>query len=112
MKNESVMLKISDSQLKKLNELVNFFKSDKAKVIRRGIYLINDLKLSIKEFKDFGNKDNNFNLRLLKEELEILNNLAIKYNIGKQDILRYSIEIQYNILEDLKKYEEKLLTGK
>lgn len=112
MKNESVMLKISDNQLNKLNELVDFFKSDKAKVIRRGIYLINNLKLSIKEFKDFGNKDNNFNLRLLNIELEILNDLSIKYNVRKQDILRYSIEIQYNILEDLKEYEEKLLTGK
>ena len=70
MKVDKLMLKISDNQLKKLNLLVDYFKSDKAKVIRRGIYLISKLELDIKDFDDVGNKNNHFTLRLLEEELK------------------------------------------
>lgn len=112
MKTDQVMLKISDNQSGKLDKLVDYFKSDGAKVIRRGIYLISVLELDIKEFEDTGNKNKHFTLRLLEEELIILDKLSIKWGVKKQDILRYSIEIQYNILEDLKEYEKKLLTGK
>ena len=112
MKTDKVMLKISDNQFEKLERLVDYFKSDKAKVIRRGIYLIYFFKLNIEEFEDDGNKSNHFTVRFLEEELKILDALSFKYNLKKQDILRYSIEIQYEILEDLKEYEKKLLTGK
>ena len=112
MKNDKIMLKISNAQFDKLEKLVDYFKSDKAKVIRRGIYLIYFFKLDIEEFEDDGNKSNHFTVRVLEEELKMLNELSLKYNLNKQDILRYSIEIQYNILEDLKEYEKKLLTGK
>ncbi len=112
MKTDKVMLKISDTQFEKLDKLVDYFKSDGAKVIRRGIYLISTLELDIKEFKDTGNKNKHFTLRVLEEELNILDKLSIKWGVKKQDILRYGIEIQYEILEDLKEYEKKLLTGK
>lgn len=110
MKTDKIMLKISNNQFDKLEKLVDYFKSDKAKVIRRGIYLIYFLKLNVEKFEDDENKTNHFTVRLLEEELKILDELSIKYELNKQDILRYSIEIQYNILEDLKEYEKKLLT--
>ena len=112
MKTESLMVKISDNQSKKLDLLVDYFKSDKAKVIRRGLYLIFNLNLDLKEFDDDNNKNNHFTLRILEDELKMLDELSIKYKIKKQDILRYGIEIQYEILEELKEYEKKLLTGK
>lgn len=111
MKTDKIMLKISNNQFDKLEKLVDYFKSDKAKVIRRGIYLIYFFKLNVEKFEDDENKTNHFTVRLLEEELKILDEVSIKYELNKQDILRYSIEIQYNILEDLKEYEKKLLTG-
>lgn len=112
LKTNHIMLKISDFQNRNVNKLIHYFQSNRANVIRRGLQLINDLNLEIKYFEDNGNKNNNFTIRLTDEELKLINGLENKFNISRQEILRYGIEIQYNILDKLKEYEKQLLTEK
>ena len=44
--------------------------------------------------------------------MKIINKITNEYNIKIQDLIRFSINLQYDILEDLKEYEKELLTGK
>lgn len=112
MKTDKVMLRISSNQSEKLSELVRYHNSDQAKILLRGLYLIEKFNLNLKEFEDVGVKDKRVSIYLNKEEVNLIDNLEKKFNTKYTDIMRYGIEIQYEILEDLKEYEEKLLTGK
>lgn len=112
MKTEKVMLRISNNQSKKLNEIVEYRNSDQAKILLRGLYLIDKFNLNLREFEDIGVKDKRVSIRLTEEELNLINRLENKFNVKYTDIMRYGIEIQYEILEELKEYEKKLLTGK
>jgi len=112
MKTEKVMLRISDNQSNKLNELVKYHNSDQAKILLRGLYLIDKFNLNLREFEDIGVKDKRVSIYLNKEEVNLIDNLEKKFNTKYTDIMRYGIEIQYEILEELKEYEKKLLTGK
>lgn len=112
MKTEKVMLRISDNQSNKLNELVKYHNSDQAKILLRGLYLIDKFNLNLREFEDVGVKNKRVSIRLTEEELNLINRLENKFNVKYTDIMRYGIEIQYEILEELKEYEKKLLTGK
>lgn len=112
MKTNKVMLRISNRQSEKLSELVRYHNSDQAKILLRGLYLIEKFNLNLKEFEDVGVKDKRVSIYLNKEEVNLIDNLEKKFNTKYTDIMRYGIEIQYEILEDLKEYEEKLLTGK
>lgn len=112
MKNNGFSLKISQNQLDKLHALTNFFESDNGKIIRRGIYLINNYNLIYSEIHDAGSKTKIIRSNFSDEDMKIINNIINKYNIQIQDLIRFSINLQYEILEDLKEYEKKLLTGK
>lgn len=112
MKTDKVMLRISKQQSEKLNEIVEYHNSDQAKILLRGLYLIDKFNLNLKEFEDVGVKDKRVSIYLNKEEINLIDNLENKFNNKYTDIMRYGIEIQYNILKDLKEYEKKLLTGK
>lgn len=112
MKMDKVMLRISKQQSEKLNEIVEYHNSDQAKILLRGLFLIKKFNLNLKEFEDPGVKDKRILIRLNKEEIDLINNLQNKFNTKYTDIMRYGIEIQYEILKDLKEYEKKLLTGK
>lgn len=110
MKNNGFSLKVSKNQLKQLNDLVNFFESDNGKVIRRGIYLINKYDLKFSSFEDEGSKINVIRTNFSNEDMKIINEIINKYDIKIQDLIRFSINIQFKILKDLKEYEKKLLT--
>lgn len=112
MKTDKVMLRISKQQSEKLNEIVEYHNSDQAKILLRGLYLIEKFNLNLKEFEDVGVKDKRVSIYLNKEEINLIDNLENKFNVKYTDIMRCGIEIQYEILEDLKEYEKKLLTGK
>ena len=112
MKTDKVMLRISKQQSEKLNEIVEYHNSDQAKILLRGLNLIEKFNLNLKEFEDVGVKDKRVSIYLNKEESNLINRLESKFNVKYTDIMRYGIEIQYEILEDLKEYEKKLLTGK
>lgn len=112
MKTDKVMLRMSNNQSEKLSELVKYHNSDQAKILLRGLYLIEKFNLNLREFEDTGVKDKRNLIRLTEEELNLINRLESKFNVKYTDIMRYGIEIQYEILEDLKEYEKKLLTGK
>lgn len=112
MKTDKVMLRISNNQSEKLNEIVEYHNSDQAKILLRGLNLIEKFNLNLKEFEDVGVKNKRVSIRLTEEELNLINRLENKFNVKYTDIMRYGIEIQYEILEDLKEYEKKLLTGK
>ncbi len=112
MKTNGFSLKISQNQLDQLNALIDFFESDNGKIIRRGIYLINKYDLNYSEIHDTGSKTKIIRSNFSDEDIEIINNITNKYNIQIQDLIRFSINLQYEILEDLKEYEKKLLTGK
>lgn len=112
MKTEKVMLRISNNQSKKLNKIVEYRNSDQAKILLRGLYLIDKFNLNLREFEDVGVKNKRVSIRLTEEELNLINRLENKFNVKYTDIMRYGIEIQYEILEELKEYEKKLLTGK
>lgn len=112
MKTDKVMLRISNRQSEKLSELVRYHNSDQAKILLRGLYLIEKFNLNLREFEDIGVKDKRNLIRLTEEELNLINRLENKFNVKYTDIMRCGIEIQYEILEDLKEYEKKLLTGK
>ena len=112
MKTEKVMIRISNNQSKKLNELVKYHNSDQAKILLRGLYLIDKFNLNLREFEDIEVKDKRILIRLNKEEIDLIGNLEKKFNTKYTDIMRYGIEIQYEILEELKEYEKKLLIGK
>lgn len=111
MKNKGVSLKVSKNQLNQLDDLVEFFESDKGKVIRRGIYLINKYNLKYSEIQDEGSKIEIIRSNFSNEDMKIINKITNEYNIKIQDLIRFSINLQYDILEDLKEYEKKLLTG-
>ena len=110
MKNKGVSLKVSKNQLNQLDDLVEFFESDKGKVIRRGIYLINKYNLQYSEIQDEGSKIEIIRSNFSDEDMKIINKITNEYNIKIQDLIRFSINLQYDILEDLKEYEKKLLT--
>lgn len=112
MKTDKVMLRISNTQSEKLNEIIEYHNSDQAKILLRGLFLIEKFNLNLKEFEDSGVKNKRILIRLNEEEIDLIDNLENKFNIKYTDIMRYGIEIQYEILEDLKEYEKKLLTGK
>lgn len=112
MKTDKVMLRISKQQSEKLNEIVEYHNSDQAKILLRGLNLIEKFNLNLKEFEDVGVKDKRVSIYLNKEEINLIDNLENKFNNKYTDIMRYGIEIQYEILEDLKEYEKNLLTGK
>lgn len=112
MKTDKVMLRISNRQSEKLNEIVEYHNSDQAKILLRGLNLIEKFNLNLKEFEDVGVKDKRVSIYLNKEEINLIDNLENKFNNKYTDIMRYGIEIQYEILEDLKEYEKNLLTGK
>ncbi|MBL7575415.1 hypothetical protein SAMN00017477_0922 [Peptoniphilus asaccharolyticus DSM 20463] len=112
MKNKGVSLKVSKNQLNQLDDLVEFFESDKGKIIRRGIYLINKYNLDYSEIQDEGSKIEIIRSNFSDEDMKIINKITNEYNIKMQDLIRFSINLQYNILEDLKEYEKKLLTGR
>lgn len=112
MKNKGVSLKVSKNQLNQLDDLVEFFESDKGKVIRRGIYLINKYNLQYSEIQDEGSKIEIIRSNFSDEDMKIINKITNEYNIKIQDLIRFSINLQYDILEDLKEYEKELLTGK
>lgn len=111
MKNKGISLKVSKNQLNQLDDLVDFFESDKGKVIRRGIYLINKYNLQYSEVQDEGSKIEIIRGNFSDEDMKIINKIINEYNIKIQDLIRFSINLQYNILEDLKESEKKLLTG-
>lgn len=110
MKTDKVMLRISNTQSEKLNEIIEYHNSDQAKILLRGLFLIEKFNLNLKEFEDSGVKNKRILIRLNEEEIDLIDNLENKFNIKYTDIMRYGIEIQYEILEDLKEYEKKLLT--
>lgn len=112
MKTDKVMLRISKQQSEKLNEIVEYHNSDQAKILLRGLNLIEKFNLNLKEFEDVGVKDKRVSIYLNKEEINLIDNLENKFNNKYTNIMRYGIEIQYEILEDLKEYEKNLLTGK
>lgn len=112
MKTDKVMLRTSDNQSEKLNKLVKYHNSDQAKILLRGLYLIDKFNLNLREFEDTGVKNKRVSIRLTEEESNLINKLENKFNVKYTDIMRCGIEIQYEILEDLKEYEKKLLTGK
>lgn len=112
MKTDKVMLRISKQQSEKLNEIVEYHNSDQAKILLRGLNLIEKFNLNLKEFEDVGVKDKRVSIYLNKEEINLIDNLENKFNNKYTDIMRYGIKIQYEILEDLKEYEKNLLTGK
>ncbi len=105
-----VNIRLSDAQLEKLDQIVEFFYSTRPNVIKRGVHLIKKFDLSIQDFEDSGNKNNNVKIGVFDSETqEIINELTSKLNMNYSDVLRYGIEIQYNILESLKSLEKKLL---
>lgn len=110
MKNKGISFKVSKNQLNQLEDLVEFFESDKGKVIRRGIYLINKYNLQYAEVQDEGSKIEIIRSNFSDEDMKIINKIINEYEIKLQDLIRFSINLQYNILEDLKEYEKKLLT--
>ncbi len=112
MKTHKVMLRISDNQSEKLNKLVKYHNSDQVKILLRGLYLIEKFDLKMIEFEDLGVKNKRILVRLTEEESNLINRLENKFDIKYTNIMRCGIEFQYNILEDLKEYEKKLLTGK
>lgn len=108
-----VNIRLSDNQLEKLDQIVEFFGSTRPNVIKRGVQLIKRFNIPVKDFKDSGNKNNNVKIGVFDSEIQnIINELTSKLNMNYSDVLRYGIEIQYNTLEAIRSLEKQLYLEK
>ena len=98
-------IRISTEELKKLDRVVEFHGSDRAKILRRGIQLIEKYDLKINNLNDDNLKNQIIGIRLSEQENLILK----KYNTNLNQVYGFLIDIQFKSIEELEKTEKRLL---
>lgn len=109
MRTKNFMVVVSDKQIEKLDEVVKYHGSDRAKIIRRGFYLLNDLKISKFRFVDHDYKKHSIQVRLTEEDAELVSKLEDRFDKKYTDISRFIIDLQYAAIEELKKHERQII---
>lgn len=103
------MVRISENQYSKLEKIVKYHNSDQAKILLRGLYLLDKLNLELRDYEDNGIKNKRIGIRLNEDEINLIKKLEDKFETKFTNLLRYSIELQYKTIDKLEKTEKDFL---
>lgn len=113
MRETGIVFRISDFQLKKLDEIVKYHNSTRNLILRRGLFLLDKYNLKFKNYEDNGNKVNSIKIPLNDLDREYMNDLIKrlekKHNKKYSDLIRYGIYIQSLTIKDLEELEKEII---